>query len=70
MINLADTEEGRAYERSRRYPYWAVVLILIGVFALLINLNIIPGLNWDIFWPVLLIVIGAFGFFEYYYHRK
>jgi hypothetical protein len=57
VTNLADTDEERASER-RRFPTWAAILILIGLFALLINLNIIPNLNWDIFWPVLLIVMA------------
>jgi fatty acid desaturase len=68
-MNLADADERVATER-RRFPFWAVVLVLIGLFALLANLNIIPGLNWDIFWPVLLIIIGVSGFLEYYYYRK
>jgi Mg2+ and Co2+ transporter CorA len=67
-MNLAETEEDMASAR-RKFPIWAAILILIGFFALLSNLNIIPGLNWDIFWPVLLIMIGAIGFYEYYYRR-
>ncbi len=67
-MNLADNEGNRASDRKEP-PVWATILILIGVFALLVNFNIIPGLNWDIFWPVLLIVVGILGFYEYY-HRK
>ncbi len=69
-MNMADNVEARASERSGKFPIWALILVLIGIFALLVNLNIIPGLNWDYFWPILLIVIGVFGFIEYYYHRK
>jgi hypothetical protein len=64
--NMPDTKEERAYERRKRLPYWGVILILIGVFALLVNLNIITGLNWSIFWPVLLIVLGILALYEYY----
>jgi hypothetical protein len=67
-MNLAKTEGDRASTR-RKDPIWAAILILIGFFALLTNLNLIPGLNWDIFWPVLLMMIGAIGFYGYYYRR-
>ncbi len=43
---------------NRRHSYWGMILVLIGIFALLVNLEIIPNLNWDIFWPVLIIVVG------------
>ncbi len=69
-MNLVGNIEDKTSERSGRFPVWALILVLIGVFALLVNLNIILGLNWDYFWPILLIVIGVFGFIEYYYHRK
>jgi hypothetical protein len=67
-MNLAETEGDKASER-RKFPIWAAVLVLIGFFALLTNLNLIPGLNWDIFWPLLLILIGVIGFYEYYYRK-
>lgn len=66
-MNLAETEGDKPSER--RFPIWAAVLVLIGIFALLANLNLIPGLNWDIFWPLLLIMIGIIGFYEYYYRK-
>jgi Mg2+ and Co2+ transporter CorA len=64
-MNIANNEEFRASHR-RRLPYWGLIFILIGVFALLMNLKIIPGLNWDIFWPVLLIILGILALYEYY----
>ncbi len=67
-MNMADTEGDKASER-KRLPIWAAILILIGVYALLVNLNIIPGVNWDIFWPILLIAVGVWGFYEYYYRK-
>lgn len=34
------------------------VLIIIGLIFLLENLNLIPGLNWSVIWPVILILAG------------
>jgi uncharacterized membrane protein HdeD (DUF308 family) len=68
-MNMADDEEDRAYHRAshrRRLPYWGIILIIIGVIALLVNLKIIPSVNWDIFWPVLLIILGILALYEYY----
>lgn len=36
------------------------LLIVIGLIFLLENLNIIPGINWSIIWPVLLICAGLY----------
>ena len=58
MKNLSNVAREKASER-RGYPIWAAILILIGLFALLANLNILPGLNWDLFRPILIIAIGA-----------
>jgi apolipoprotein N-acyltransferase len=63
---LADAKGNRSSER-KKLPIWAAILIFIGAFALLANLNIIPDLNWDLFWPILLIAVGVWGFYEYYY---
>jgi hypothetical protein len=68
VINLADAEGNKSPER-KRLPIWAAILILIGLFALLANLNIIPDLSWDLFWPILLIIVGVWGFYEYYYRK-
>jgi hypothetical protein len=44
-MDMVDNEEYRASHR-KRLPYWGVILIVVGVFALLANLKIIPSLNW------------------------
>ena len=36
----------------------AIILIAIGALFLLNNLDVVPGINWSDFWPVILIVIG------------
>jgi len=36
------------------------LLIILGVIFLLENLNLIPGINWSIIWPVLLILGGLY----------
>lgn len=36
------------------------ILIIIGLIFLLENLNIIPGINWSVIWPVLLILAGLY----------
>lgn len=35
-----------------------IILILIGVFALLESLGILPASTWDIIWPIILIILG------------
>jgi len=67
-MNMADREKDWASHR-KGLPYWGVILIIIGVFALLDNLKIIPGLDWDIFWPVLLIFLGIMALYEFYQKR-
>lgn len=49
--------------RARRYA--AVVAIILGVYFLLRNFNILPD-SWDIgiLWPLLLIVPGVLFLFE------
>ena len=36
------------------------LLVILGTIFLLENLNLIPGLNWSIIWPVLLILAGLY----------
>jgi len=36
----------------------AITLIVIGGIFLLKNLGIMPGIAWDIIWPMVLIVVG------------
>lgn len=37
---------------------FGISLIVIGAIFLLKNLGIVPGIAWDIVWPIALIVIG------------
>ncbi len=37
---------------------FAVVLIVLGAVFLLKNLGIMPGIQWEIVWPIVLIVLG------------
>lgn len=36
------------------------LLIIIGLIFLLENLNLIPGIEWSIVWPVILILAGLY----------
>lgn len=36
-----------------------VALVVIGAIFLMKNLGLIPGVNWDIIWPLALLVIGV-----------
>lgn len=38
--------------------FWALVLVVVGVWILLSNLGILPGFSWGIFVPILLILVG------------
>ncbi|HEX9475971.1 MAG TPA: DUF5668 domain-containing protein [Candidatus Dormibacteraeota bacterium] len=42
----------------RREYFWPAVLIVIGAYLLLSNLNLLSWLHADIVWPVLLIALG------------
>jgi len=43
----------------RRENIWPLILVLIGVYFLLNNLNLLGWLRFDIVWPILLIVLGV-----------
>jgi len=43
----------------RREYFWPMVLIAIGVYLLLSNMNLLGWLHSEIVWPVLLIALGA-----------
>lgn len=36
------------------------LLIIVGLIFLLENLNLIPGIEWSIVWPVILILAGVY----------
>jgi hypothetical protein len=38
--------------------FWPAVLIVLGVYFLLRNLNLLDWLNGNIVWPVILIILG------------
>jgi hypothetical protein len=38
--------------------FWPAVLIVLGIYFLLRNLNLIDWLSGDIVWPVILILLG------------
>jgi hypothetical protein len=64
---MSDHRDDTVTGIKKKHPFFGVILILIGVFALLINFNIISGLYWNAFWPILLIVIGILALYEHYW---
>jgi hypothetical protein len=38
---------------------FGVALVVIGAIFLMKNLGLIPGVNWDIVWPLAVLVIGV-----------
>jgi phage shock protein C len=43
----------------RKEYFWPVVLVFIGVYFLLNNLNLLGWFKFDVIWPVLLILLGV-----------
>jgi hypothetical protein len=43
----------------RKEYFWPAVLVVVGVYFLLNNLNLLGWLSFDIVWPVLLIGLGV-----------
>lgn len=43
----------------RKEYFWPAVLVLVGVYFLLNNLNVLWWLRFDVVWPVLLILLGV-----------
>jgi hypothetical protein len=48
----------------RREYFWPVVLVVIGIYFLLNNLNLLSWLRFDVVWPVLLIGLGVWLIFR------
>lgn len=46
----------------RDTKYLAVILIVIGVFGLLINSNVLSMVYWNIVWPIGIILLGIAAF--------
>lgn len=44
---------------SHRSGWLGILLILIGIFFLLENLNLIRWFNKDLLWPIIIILVGA-----------
>lgn len=43
----------------RREYFWPAALILLGIYLLLYNMNLLAWLNPGIVWPILLILAGV-----------
>jgi hypothetical protein len=43
----------------RKEYFWPAVLVVVGVYFLLNNLNLLGWLRFDVVWPVLLILLGV-----------
>jgi hypothetical protein len=43
----------------RREYFWPLVLVVLGIYLLLRNLDLLDWLNGDLVWPVLLIILGV-----------
>lgn len=37
---------------------WAIILMIVGLWLLMDNLNLLPGLTWGAFWAIVLIAAG------------
>ncbi len=46
-------------KHSHRSGWFGLLLILIGIFFLLENLNLIRWFNEDLLWPIIIILVGA-----------
>ena len=46
-------------KHSKRAAWFGIILILLGIFFLLENLHLIPWVNKDLFWPVIIILVGV-----------
>lgn len=47
------------HDRSRRGNFFAILLILIGVIALINQLFPKSWIKWELFWPIVIILIGV-----------
>ena len=46
-------------KHSNRAGWLGIILILLGIFFLLDNLNLLRGVNKDLLWPIIIIFVGA-----------
>ncbi|NJD53099.1 MAG: PspC domain-containing protein [Candidatus Methanoperedens sp.] len=56
---------GQAFSRkteekhSKRAVWFGIILILLGIYFLLENLHLIPWIDRDILWPIIIILVGV-----------
>ena len=56
---------GQAFSRtknekhSKRAGWFGILLIFLGIFFLLENLHLIPWVDEDLLWPIIIILVGA-----------
>ena len=43
----------------RNEYFWPAILVVVGVYFLLNNLNLLGWLRFNVVWPVLLILLGV-----------
>jgi hypothetical protein len=49
--------------------FFGLILIAVGIFALLVNLDVLSGSLWSYVWPTVLIILGL-GFFWKRHHWR
>lgn len=47
------------HDRPRRGNFFAVLLILIGIIALINQLFPKSWINWELLWPIIIILVGV-----------
>ena len=50
---------GRNWRRQPRGVWAGAILIALGVYFLLTNLNLLPPITWQVIWPAILIGLGV-----------
>ena len=50
---------GRNWRRLPRGVWTGAVLIALGIYFLLNNLNLLPPITWQVIWPAILIGLGV-----------
>jgi hypothetical protein len=50
---------GRNWRQLPRGVWTGAILIVLGIYFLLNNLNLLPPLTWEVIWPAILIGLGV-----------
>lgn len=50
---------GRNWRRQPRGVWAGAILIALGIYFLLANLNLLPPITWQVIWPAILIGLGV-----------